>query len=136
MTIFKLIFWFSFLVVFYSYIGYGILLYFLVHVKKWLFHSKGKRAGMGAFEPPVTLIVSAYNEEDFIQRKIENTLALDYPKEKLKLIFITDGSTDATPKIVRRCPEIQLLHEAPRMGKIAGDEPGDEIRGYSMCRIF
>lgn len=72
-----------------------------------------------AFLPPVSLIVAAYNEEDFILEKIKNTLSLDYPEEKLDIIFVTDGSTDQTPFVVRQFPEIKLLHAADRSGKIA-----------------
>jgi len=67
----------------------------------------------------VALVVAAYNEEDFILEKIQNTLALDYPKDKLELIFITDGSNDNTPAIVARFPEILLLHQPARQGKVA-----------------
>ena len=112
----KIIFWASLFIVFYSYLGYGILLYLLVKIKL-LF--KKRKLPVDRFEPPVTLIVSAYNEEGFIKKKIENTFKLQYPKDKIKLIFITDGSADSTPDIVRGFPEIKLLHEAPRRGKVA-----------------
>ena len=120
MTVLKILFWFSLAVVFYSYIGYGILLYVLVKMKNLL--KKGSRRevpGSPPFEPETTLIVSAYDEEDFIAQKIENTLKLDYPASKLKLIFITDGSSDRTPDIVRAYPAIRLLHQPERRGKIA-----------------
>lgn len=72
-----------------------------------------------AFEPAVTFIVPAYNEEASIGQKIENTLALDYPAEKHFIIFITDGSTDDTPAIVSAYPRIKLLHQPMRHGKAA-----------------
>jgi len=71
------------------------------------------------YEPDVTLVVAAYNEEGIITAKIENTLALDYPAHKRRLLFITDGSTDATPQIISRYPELQLLHTDKRGGKTA-----------------
>jgi poly-beta-1,6-N-acetyl-D-glucosamine synthase len=115
----KIIFWFSLFIVFYSYIGYGILLWVLVKIKH-LFQSKQqKEIDPTDFEPPVTLVISAFNEEPFIEKKIENTFQLEYHNEKLHVIFITDGSTDKTPEIVRKYPSIQLLHEEPRRGKIA-----------------
>lgn len=77
------------------------------------------RPATAPFEPEVTLIVAAYNEEAVIEEKIVNTLELDYPKEKLQLLFITDGSTDDTPAIISRYPEIQLLHSNARNGKTA-----------------
>jgi cellulose synthase/poly-beta-1,6-N-acetylglucosamine synthase-like glycosyltransferase len=105
-------------VTFYSYIGYGILVWLILKIR-----NTGKRPAGNEddrpFTPPVTLIIAAYNEEDFILQKIENSLSLDYPKDALKIIFITDGSTDATPAIVRQFPQIQALHSDARQGKVA-----------------
>src|SRR5579862_3554888 len=115
----KILFWISLFIVFYSYFGYAILLYLLVQLKKVFSSSKAKTVLLQEFEPEVTLIVSAYNEQDFIEKKIRNTLALDYPTQKLKIIFITDGSSDNTPQIIEKFKEIQLLHQAERRGKLA-----------------
>ena len=71
------------------------------------------------YEPFVTLVVAAYNEEDFIQTKLQNTLELDYPVDKLEVIFITDGSTDNTPAIINRNERFKLLHQPERRGKVA-----------------
>ncbi len=111
------IFWICLAVIFYAYIGYGILLYALLKVKRWM---RGKdKAFDPDFVPEVTLLVAAYNEEDFIAQKIENSLALDYPKDKLKFLFVTDGSDDSTPEIISQYPEIRLMHSPERAGKIA-----------------
>ncbi len=115
----KSIFWFSFLIVFYSYLGYGALLFLLVGLKRIFKKQTNTINATDRFQPDITLIVSAFNEQGFIQKKIENTFQLSYPLEKLKIIFITDGSTDGTPEIVGRFSRIQLLHEAPRKGKVA-----------------
>jgi len=116
----ELIWWLSALLIFYTYIGYGILLYVLLALKKKsfskedsLFHVKS------TFIPPVTIIVAAYNEADFIQEKINNTLALNYPKGKIDYLFVTDGSDDDTPSIVNNFPQIHHLHQPVRKGKIA-----------------
>jgi biofilm PGA synthesis N-glycosyltransferase PgaC len=69
--------------------------------------------------PKCTLLIAAYNEENFISEKIKNTLALEYPDGKLELIFITDGSTDRTPEILKEYPQIKLLHQNERKGKVA-----------------
>lgn len=114
----KFLFFFSFLIVFYSYIGYGILLYLLVKLKRLFFRSPGFQSGNG-FEPEVTLVVSAYNESAFILRKIQNSFELEYPAGKLRWIFITDGSDDDTPDIIRRYNDILLLHDPLRKGKVA-----------------
>jgi poly-beta-1,6-N-acetyl-D-glucosamine synthase len=115
----KSIFWISFFIVFYSYLGYGALLFLLVALKRVLKKTSNTNSSKNRFEPDITLIVSAFNEEGFMEKKIDNTLKLNYPREKLKIIFITDGSTDKTPEIVGRFQDIQLLHEAPRKGKVA-----------------
>ncbi|MEY4660059.1 MAG: hypothetical protein RLZZ42_11 [Bacteroidota bacterium] len=67
--------------------------------------------------PSVTFIVAAYNEEDTIEEKIKNTLLLQYPKDKINFLFVTDGSTDATPAIVSKYPIISLQHQTERDGK-------------------
>src|SRR5450432_789654 len=112
-----LLFWFSLLIVFYSYFGYGMIIYLLVCLRR--FFKKDSPVLLNFFEPEVTLVVSAYNEADFIESKIRNSLELDYPPEKLKLIFIADGSNDATTDIILKYGRIQLLHETERKGKVA-----------------
>jgi len=113
----EIIFWLSLFVVFYTFLGYGILLYFLVKVRRIL---KGKRIAPGLDQdfPTLTLVVAAYNEEDLILEKIQNTLALNYPKEKLALLFITDGSSDKTPDLIAGFTDIKLMHSPARNGKI------------------
>lgn len=114
--ILTLLFAISFFVLFYNYVGYAILLYILVKLKRAF---KGRPAPLPPFQPPVTLVVAAYNEEDFIRLKLDNTLSLDYPADKLDIIFITDGSSDHTPDIIREYPRVRLLHENERRGKTA-----------------
>ena len=111
-------FWISLFIVFYTFFGYGILLYFLV---KLLVMLKGRRAipDNGGNWPTLTLIVAAYNEESFIEEKIANTLALNYPKDKVTFVFVTDGSNDRTPEIIAGYPQIKLMHRPERKGKIA-----------------
>jgi cellulose synthase/poly-beta-1,6-N-acetylglucosamine synthase-like glycosyltransferase len=113
----EVLFWISLFIVFYTYIGYGMLLFLLVKCRQAI---KGKRRIDENISqlPTLTLIVAAFNEEDFIEAKIENSLALNYPSEKLEYIFVTDGSSDQTPQIISRYPKINLLHAAERRGKI------------------
>ncbi|RPD38218.1 glycosyltransferase family 2 protein [Chitinophaga barathri] len=110
-----IIFFCSFLILFYSYAGYGLLLYIMVKCRRIL---SRRRVPAGVL-PELTLLIAAYNEEDFIERKIANTQELDYPAGKLQVMIITDGSTDRTPEIIRRYPAIRLLHEDQRNGKTA-----------------
>lgn len=110
-------FWISLFIVFYAFLGYGILLFFLIKIKRMI---SGKPVLPGAENlPTCTLIVAAYNEELFIEEKIRNSLELIYPKNKLEFIFITDGSTDKTAGIVAGYPEITHMHSDARMGKMA-----------------
>ena len=108
-------FWILFFIIFYTFFGYGILLYLLVTLKR-IFK---KSVSHSSFESPsVTILVAAYNEEDIIEDKIKNCLSLNYPSDKIQLIFITDGSSDRTPEIIKKYPEIMLLHENKRSGKM------------------
>ena len=114
----KVLFWLSLFVVFYTYVGYGLVLWILLRLRRFV---KGQRVTpvMTAEEyPSLALVVAAYNEETCMEAKIANTLALNYPSERLTLLFVTDGSTDETPEIVRRYPQIELLHIPERRGKI------------------
>ncbi len=104
------------LIVFYAYLGYGLILYLMVRVKR-LFVRKKKFLDFNV--PSVTLVVPAYNEADWIEDKIKNSLALNYPKEKLSILFVTDGSNDATPEIVKQYEQVELEHRPERLGKIA-----------------
>lgn len=112
-----LAFWISLSIVFYTFVGYGFLLLFLVKIKRIFVK---ERVFTDQIElPTVTILVAAYNEEDIIEDKIKNTLELDYPKEKLQIIFITDGSSDSTPEKIKPFSEIFLMHEDIRTGKMA-----------------
>jgi cellulose synthase/poly-beta-1,6-N-acetylglucosamine synthase-like glycosyltransferase len=116
-TFFLILFWICLFLVFYSYVGYGILLFVIIKLKRMI---KGKsKVPDATFEPPVTMLIAAFNEEDFIREKIENTLSLDYPKDKFTIMIVTDGSSDKTPDIVKEYPQIELYHHPERRGKIA-----------------
>ena len=113
----KILFWISLFVVFYTFAGYGIVLYILVRLRRLV---KGKRPipDLSRHFPTLTLIVAAYNEESIMEEKIRNTLGLNYETDKLKLLFITDGSTDRSPDIISQFQEIELMHSPARKGKI------------------
>ena len=104
-------------VIFYSYAGYGLILWIWYLVKKIFRQSQA--APDAPFQPPVTLIIPAYNEEAFIEEKILNSLALEYPEGHLKILVVTDGSTDKTLEIVARFPTVELLQSQERTGKVA-----------------
>ena len=109
------VFWTGIFVIFYTYLGYGALLLILTKIRK-------KKPPIQKTEheslPGVTHIIAAYNEEDFIEEKIKNSLILNYPHEKMALWVVTDGCSDSTPAIVARYPQIRLFHSPERKGKI------------------
>ncbi|MCE7066060.1 glycosyltransferase family 2 protein [Dyadobacter sp. CY326] len=113
----EILFWLSLFVVFYTFLGYGIVLYILVRIRRF-FKGKRRAPSLDQDMPTLTLIIAAYNEESIIEEKIHNTLALSYPEGKLKLIFVTDGSSDRTPERVSAYKQIKLLHTPVRSGKI------------------
>lgn len=117
MQIIEVLWWLCLLLVVYTYVGYGGLLRLLVGLKR-LAGKENSHTGNPDFAPAVTIVIAAYNEEDFIEEKIRNTLQLDYSPNKREVIIVTDGSTDTTPDIVRRYSEVKLLHQPERQGKI------------------
>ncbi len=108
------IFWTCIFIVFYSYFGYGIIIYLIVKINNVI---RMKPVFDYTYEPEVTLIVPCFNEAAYIEDKIHNSLALDYPVNKLKLIFISDGSSDETHEIIKKFPSVVALHENKRSGK-------------------
>jgi poly-beta-1,6-N-acetyl-D-glucosamine synthase len=114
----KILFWVFLFIVFYTYLGYGILIWLLNRIKSY-FSKDSVTAGSAHFEPTVALVIAAYNEEDYVEDKIKNTLSLNYPENKLVVYFVTDGSNDNTPLIVKQHPRFTLLHQPERNGKAA-----------------
>jgi biofilm PGA synthesis N-glycosyltransferase PgaC len=111
------LFWMALAIVFYTFLGYGLLLYCLIKVKRLFV--KSKVFALQAHLPKVTLLVAAWNEEELIVEKINNTLALDYPTVLFQIIFITDGSTDRTAERILPYKAITSLHNGDRNGKMA-----------------
>lgn len=136
----EILFWLSLFIVFYTFLGYGIVLYILVLIRRAF---KGKRLAPGLDQdfPTLTLVIAAYNEESIIEEKIANTLQLSYPAGKLSLVFVTDGSSDRTPELVGNYPQIKLMHTPVRSGKIlamhrAMDEVDTEVVVFTDANTF
>ena len=123
----EIIFYIALFIIFYTYIGYGIVLFCCIKIKRF-FNGKLKVVGFAESElPKVTFVVAAYNEEDWINDKIINCLAFNYPKDKIEFLFVTDGSSDNTPKYVEEFAypvgvQWNLYHSPDRRGKIAAVE--------------
>ncbi len=114
----EILFWIMFLLVFYTYLGYGIVLFVLLKIKR-LFKRKKEVILTDDELPHITLLIAAYNEEDYVAKKIENSQSLDYPAEKLHQMWVTDGSNDKTPELLAVYPHVKVLHKPERSGKIA-----------------
>ena len=120
MAILKTAFWLCVFLVFYTYIGYGILLWLLVQLKR-IVRGRAIRPALPADEalPDVTLLICAYNEQDIVGMKMENTYQLDYPKDKLHIMWVTDGTTDDTNKRLAEYPDVEVVYSPERKGKTA-----------------
>lgn len=136
----EILFWISLFIVFYTFLGYGIFLYILVRLRR-MFKGPRKAPDLNQNMPSLTLVVAAYNEEYLIEEKIQNTLGLNYPADKLTLLFVTDGSTDSTPERIANYAQIKLMHAAGRNGKImaihrAMREVNSDVVVYTDANTF
>ena len=104
---------------FYVYLGYPVLLGFIA-----LF--RPNRKPEPNYFPSLSILIAAYNEEASIAKKVEQTLALDYPPEKMEILVLSDGSTDRTDKIVQsfQNERVRLIRIADRQGKTHAQNEG------------
>ncbi|MFV0588592.1 glycosyltransferase family 2 protein [Bacteroides reticulotermitis] len=118
----EIIFWIALFVVFYTYLGYGILLYLLVRLKEMFVKpTKWQLPDTDSLLPEVTLFITAYNEAAVVDEKMENCLALDYPADKLHIVWVTDGTTDDTNQRLqtRWAGKVTVHFQPQRQGKTA-----------------
>ena len=110
----EIVFWAALGLIAYAHIGYPLLLAALTA----LFGEDEPEPE--ALEPPpaVTLVIAAYDEAEVIDRKVANALALDYPRDRLRVVVASDGSTDRTAELARAAGADEVL-ELPRGGKVA-----------------
>ncbi|MFT5250768.1 MAG: cellulose synthase/poly-beta-1,6-N-acetylglucosamine synthase-like glycosyltransferase, partial [bacterium] len=112
----KILFWILLFIIVYTYVGYGILLFIIIKVRR--FFKIGKKVEIDtSYEPEVTLFITAYNEKDYVEAKMKNTLELEYPKEKINILWVTDGSDDGTPDLLKGYPNTTVHHLDERNGK-------------------
>lgn len=112
----EILFWIFFFIIIYSYVIYPVILLLLSWIRK-LFSVTELEKPQKESEPEVTLFVAAYNEANFIEQKIKNSLSLNYPAEKINHVWITDGSNDGTPEILKKYHHLQVYHQPERNGK-------------------
>ncbi|WP_243373855.1 glycosyltransferase family 2 protein [Geotalea sp. SG265] len=115
MHILTVLFWVLVFLILYPYIIYPGMLYLLGRICN-------KKTVTGKRRPAVSILIPAFNEQAVIGKKLQNTLMLDYPRELLQIIVISDASTDATDEIVRSLAEagILLLRNSTQKGKTYG----------------
>ena len=121
----KVIFWVCVAVVFYTYLGYGMLLWLIISIKR-LVRGKQSPTPMPTDDelPTMTLMICAYNEQDVVKEKMQNTRALDYPKDKFRVMWVTDGSNDLTNELLKEYPEVDIVFSPERRGKTAALKHG------------
>jgi len=123
MLVLKILFWTLAFIVVYTYVGYGILLYLIIKIRRIFKLGKTIEPNTG-YQPDVTLFISAYNEKDYVAGKMSNTMSLDYPKDKLHIVWVTDGSDDSTPELLKKYDNVTVYHLPERNGKISAMNRG------------
>src|SRR5436190_23771306 len=105
----------------YVYAGYPLLVYLVSVVRP-------RPVTQDDIEPPVTILITAFNEEAAIRKKLENTLKIDYPSNRLEILVASDGSTDGTDAIVSEFAGrgVRLFRQDGRVGKTATQNAGVE----------
>lgn len=126
MVAFKILFWTLLFIVFYAYIGYGILLYAIIRIRR-MSGLASKQPYDIDYEPDVTLFIAAYNEKDFVAGKVKNSRELDYPADKLHMVWVTDGSDDGTPDLLKQFEGVEVHHLPQRSGKIGAMNRGMKL---------
>ena len=118
------LFWFCAGAMAYVYVGYPVLLFLVSRVFD-------RRVAKAPITPTVTMVIAAYNEEEAIARKLDNSLALDYPPDRLDILVASDGSKDGTNRIVReyeaKSPGRVTLLDLPRGGKTVGQNHAADV---------
>ncbi|MDI1436865.1 glycosyltransferase family 2 protein [Polyangium sorediatum] len=109
----ELWFWLSFVFVAYTYVGYPVGIWILSRFRR----EEPVDPAVVAEWPAVTVVITVHNEAARVAAKIENLRALDYPPERLRFLFVSDGSTDATDAVLLRAPDVTLLRYPERRGK-------------------
>jgi cellulose synthase/poly-beta-1,6-N-acetylglucosamine synthase-like glycosyltransferase len=126
----EILFWLCAGLIVYTHAGYPLVLWALTRRQRTREGVRVHSGHIGAGEreqsmPSVSLVVAAYDEQEVIEAKVANALALDYPREKLELIVASDGSADATVERARAAGA-DLVLDLPRGGKVVAQNAGAE----------
>jgi len=119
MKVIEIIFWVCLAIAFYTYLGYGILLWLMVKIKRIFNKRKEPKMPEDSQLPDMTLMICAYNEEDIVEEKMQNCNSIDYPKEKLTIMWVTDGSSDGTNDKLKAYDNVKVVFSPERKGKTA-----------------
>ncbi len=132
------LFWILFSLQVYIYIGYPLIIWVVARMRR-----REESSFDGDYCPFVTVIIPARNEERVIERKLKNTISIDYPSEKMEIIVVSDGSTDSTESIVAKYKYrgVKLISLPERKGKTAAqnmavEESRGEILIFSDANAF
>ncbi len=122
MVFVSLVFWICLVLFLWTYFGYPLMMYLWAKLAPQPIQRED-------WEPTITMLIPAYNEIDVIERKLQNSVSLDYPKDKLEVMLIDDGSDDGTLEIAERYERehgITLVKKPTRSGKMASVNMGFE----------
>lgn len=117
------------IVVVYTYLGYAALIYVLA---RWWPYKKKSVPVEPMDLPEVTLFIAAYNEADNITLKMDNCRGLDYPPDKLRILWVIDGSTDESAERLRTYEGVEVVYAPDRRGKTAAVNHGMQFVGTSI----
>jgi len=120
------LFWLMLFVVVYTFVGYAIVLWILIRIKNLFVSDKEKNEPSGDL-PDVCLLVAAYNEVAYVDDKVANSLQLNYPKDKIQYLWISDGSDDGTNDKLEKYSDIQVEYLPERKGKVNAINTGMKL---------
>ena len=126
-TTIEILFWVCIGLVVYTYVGYGILAWIFVKIRTLLGISF-PTPDDPTFQPRVTLAIPAYNEMSCIEAKVKNSFGLDYPADKIDVLFVTEGSNDGTTEYIQ-----SLMSTYPNLKIIGGTERKGKIEAMNMA---
>ncbi len=111
------LFWFSIGFVAYTFIGYPVAVWLVGQGFKSALASGNRPLDENADLPDITIVIPVHNEAEYIDAKIASLQSSDYPQDKIRILFVSDGSVDETNRILTRHTGIDVLEYQPRQGK-------------------